>query len=317
MNIRIGVDLGGTKIEAAALDETGAECWSKRVPTPHDDYEGIVKAIAGLVGQLEDQLGTRGVVGIGTPGSVSPQSGLHRNSNTTVLNGRPFESDLSAALDRTVRTTNDANCLALSEAIDGAASGHSIVFGVIMGTGVGGGVVINREVVGGCNGIAGEWGHIELREIDERRRCAHPCYCGLHGCLEQFMSGPAVQEHYRQKSGTSLEAPAIVEAARNGEPMALAVLEQLYEDTARALATVINILDPDIFVIGGGLSNIPELFENVPGRLASFSFADSIATPVVPATHGDSSGVRGAAWLWTLQEAADSSSPGRPSGSAR
>lgn len=273
MDLRIGVDLGGTKIEALALDRDGRELVRKRVATPQGDYEATVRAVVSLVGSTEDDLKTKASVGVGMPGSVSHVTGLVKNANSTCLIGHDLKGDLEKALDREVRLDNDANCFALSEAMDGAGQEDEVVFGVILGTGVGAGIVIRGEVHVGPNAIAGEWGHNPLPLPREADLPLPDCYCGRKGCIEAYLSGPALA-----KDGNNLER---------------------YEDRlARALAGVINILDPDVIVLGGGISNIPSLYTNVPRLWQPHVFSDSVATRLAPPVHGDSSGVRGAAWLW-------------------
>lgn len=291
--MRIGVDLGGTKIEAAALDGAGEELARLRVPTPADDYRSTVAAIVRLVEETESRAGGSGTVGVGTPGAVSPATGLLRNSNSQVLNGRPLHRDLEEALGRPVRMENDANCFALSEAVDGAGRDARVVFGVILGTGVGGGVVVERRALGGPNRIAGEWGHNQLAGQGETR----PCYCGRSNCVETFLSGPAVAGEYRKMTGEERSAEEVMgRAAFDAD--ARRVLDLYVGRLARALATVINILDPEVIVLGGGLSNIGALYERVPQEWGKWVFSEQAANRLVPNHHGDSSGVRGAAWLW-------------------
>jgi len=303
--IRIGVDLGGTKIEAAALDAAGSELLRRRVPTPTAGYASVVAGIRDLVLAVEHALGQRGHVGIGTPGSASPDTGLHRNSNSTSLNGRPFAADIAAALGRAVRTANDADCFALSEASDGAGAGHRVVFGVILGTGVGGGIVIAQQLWSGRQGIAGEWGHNALPrrpgdgdDVDDR--LVPHCWCGRRGCIESYLSGPALAADHRRHGGGALDAAAIAALAEGGDPQAADTMERFYARLARALASVVNVLDPDVIVLGGGLSNIDELYRRVPGLMLPHAFSDRLTTPLLRARHGDSSGVRGAAALWPL-----------------
>ncbi len=303
MAMRIGIDLGGTKIEAIAIDPAGRELGRRRVPSPARDYDAIVEAIAGLVRGLEDELGARGTVGVGIPGVTSPATGLVKNANTTVLIGRPFDRDLAKRLDRPVRLANDANCFVMSEASDGAAAGARTVFGVILGTGVGGGLVIDHQIIVGANAIAGEWGHNPLPWPGDAERPGRRCYCGKDGCIETFLSGPGLAADFAAASGRSASAPEIVTAANDGDPDALAALERYEDRLARALATVINVVDPDAIVLGGGLSNVPRLYEQVPRRWGAYAFSDTVVTRLVPARHGDSSGVRGAAWLWPAEGA--------------
>jgi fructokinase len=296
--VRIGVDLGGTKIEALGLDDRGRELARRRVATPREDYDGTVGAIADLVRAIEKETGERGTVGVGMPGALSPATGLVKNANSTWLIGQPLDRDLSARLDRPVRFANDANCFALSEAVDGAASGARAVFGVIVGTGTGGGVVVNRQVLTGPNAIAGEWGHNPLPWPREGEWPGPPCYCGRTGCVEQFLSGPALARDYREATGQELGGPEIVTRAERGEAAAMACLDRYEDRMARALTVVLNILDPDVVVLGGGVSRIGRLYESVPRLWQEWAFSDRVDTPLRPPVHGDSSGVRGAAWLW-------------------
>jgi fructokinase len=296
--LRIGVDLGGTKIEVAALDAAGRPRWRRRVATPRDDFDATVGAIVGLVETLERELGQRGTVGIGTPGAVSPATGVMKNANSTWLNGRRLEEALVAALRRPVRLANDANCLALSEAVDGGAAGAHVVFGVILGTGVGGGVVVNGRVLTGANAIAGEWGHNSLPWPEDDERPGPPCYCGRLGCIETFLAGPALERQYEAATGVGVPAADIARRADDGDAAAEAVLARYEHRLARALASVINVLDPDVIVLAGGVSNIARLAARVPGLWGPFVFSDRVATRLVTARHGDSSGVRGAARLW-------------------
>jgi fructokinase len=296
--VRIGIDLGGTKIEAIAIDPAGRELGRRRVPSPARDYDAIVAAIAGLVDDLERELGGGATVGVGIPGVTSPATGLVKNANTTVLIGRPFDRDLGTRLGRTVRLANDANCFAMSEAADGAGAGATAVFGVILGTGVGGGLVIGGRIIAGANAIAGEWGHNPLPWPHDAERPGARCYCGKHGCIETFLSGPGLARDFAEVVGRSLTVPEIVAAAEAGQPAASAALERYEDRLARALATVINVVDPDAIVLGGGLSNLARLYESVPRRWAAYVFSDAVRTRLLPARHGDSSGVRGAAWLW-------------------
>ncbi len=291
--MRIGVDLGGTKIEAVAIDGSGAQLVRKRVPTPVGDYEGTMTAIARLVESIEQELGEVGSVGIGTPGAISPVTGLLRNSNSLSLNGRLLESDLRQALGRDIRIANDANCFALSEAVDGAGEEAVTVFGVIIGTGVGGGLVVNRTVLVGPNAIAGEWGHNELVGESERRGC----YCGRVDCVEQYLSGPALAREYFQRTDVDLTAPDLI-ALVDSDPVAEEILGRYITRLARALAQVINIVDPDVIVLGGGMSNVEALYRRVPEKWGQWVFSDEVTTPLLKNHHGDSGGVRGAAWLW-------------------
>jgi len=296
--VRIGVDVGGTKIETVAIDPTGAALWRQRLPTPQGDYEATIATIATLVAACETELGATGTVGLGHPGSTSPESGMHRNSNSTCLNGRPFVADVAAALGRPVRAANDANCFALSEALTGAGRGAGVVFGVILGTGVGGGVVIGGKAREGRNGVAGEWGHGPMPGTDRAEREARPCYCGLSGCREQFLSGPAIERDHRGRGGESLPLVEIARRAAAGDPACAATVDRLVEGLALSLAEVVNLLDPDCLVLGGGVSNVEALYGRVPPRLAELVFGRRCTTPVRRARHGDSSGVFGAAMLW-------------------
>jgi fructokinase len=298
--MRIGIDLGGTKIEAVALGENGAELFRRRVDTPRGSYDGTVSAIKALVDAAERSVGARGTVGVGIPGTISPASGLVKNANSTWLNGRPFDRDLAAALSRPVRLANDANCFALSEATDGAAAGAAVVFGVIIGTGTGGGVVVQRRVLVGPNAVAGEWGHNPLPWPSADEVPGEPCYCGLSGCIETFLSGSGLQRTDAEIRGIDRghAAAEIARLAGDGDLAASAALERYCDRMARALASIINVLDPDVIVLGGGLSNIDRLYEHVPRLWQKLVFSDAVATPLVKARHGDSSGVRGAAWLW-------------------
>lgn len=294
--MRIGIDLGGSKIEIIALDETGAACLRRRVATPVGDYEATLRAICTLVREAERELGARASVGIGTPGSLSPATGLMRNANSVCLNDRPLQHDLERLLGREIRMANDANCFALSEAEDGAATGANCVFGVILGTGVGGGLVVAGAALNGANGIAGEWGHNPLGE--EADSTAPLCYCGRRGCIEAYLSGPGLVADYRRHGGREREVPAIVADAAAGNVACDATLARYEARLARALATVINIVDPDVIVLGGGVSNIARLYDNVPALWRRHIFSDVVRTRLVRHRHGDSSGVRGAARLW-------------------
>ena len=296
--MRLGVDLGGTKIEIVALDDAGRERLRRRIDTPRGDYQGILDAIARLVGEAERELGEEGRVGIGTPGAISPTSGLLRNSNSVCLNGKPFHRDLEDRLGRPVRIANDANCFALSEAVDGAAAGRRVVFGVIVGTGTGAGIVVDGQVLTGPNAIAGEWGHNPLPWPREDERPGPDCYCGRQGCIETFLSGPGMAADHARRGGEALEPPAIVAAAGAGDALARAVLDDYIDRMARALAHVINLLDPDTIVLGGGMGRIQALYQEVPRRWGRYVFSDCVHTELLPPRHGDSSGVRGAAWLW-------------------
>jgi fructokinase len=304
--MRIGIDLGGTKIEAIALadpaDGHAAILLRHRVPTPSGDYEAILNVVAGLVELTERETGRRGTVGIATPGAISPTTGLLKNSNSTVLNGKPLDRDLEARLRRPIRMENDANCLALSEAVDGAAANARVVFGVILGTGVGGGLVVDRQLHVGRNRIAGEWGHNPLPWPRADELPGPECYCGKRGCIETFLSGPGLARDYRARSGRQLTAMAVAEAAEAGDAVAMECLDLYRERLARSLASIINVLDPDAIVLGGGLSNVTSLYPALPALLQRYTFSADAGTPVVRAMYGDSSGVRGAAWLWPASE---------------
>ncbi len=296
--MRIGIDLGGTKIEALALDEHGFGVARRRLPTPRDDYAGTLDALARVVAELEEEAGTTGTLGIGMPGAISPATGLVKNANSTWLNGRSFRQDLEARLGRPVRLLNDANCLALSEATDGAAAGAAVVFGVILGTGVGGGIVVGGRPVLGANAIAGEWGHNPLPWPGDDERPGPPCYCGRSGCIETFLSGPGLAADHQRATGLALRAEDVVARALEGEPVAGASLARYEDRLARSLAGVINLLDPDVIVLGGGLSRVERLYTSVPEIWGRYVFSDRVETRLVPPRHGDASGVRGAARLW-------------------
>ena len=295
--VRIGIDLGGTKVEGIALDHTGAEMVRLRVPTPRGRYDDTLRAICDLVEHIETRIGRYATVGIGTPGAISPASGFVKNANSTWLNGRPLLSDLEEALGRPVRIENDANCLAVSEATDGAGAGACAVFAVILGTGVGAGIAIDGRAMTGANAIGGEWGHNPMPWPTPEEWPGRDCYCGRTGCIETLLSGPGLERSYQEATAQTLSGPDIVAAAAV-DPEAGAVLRTWQDRLARALAHVLNILDPDVIVLGGGLSNIPGLDETVPALWGRYVFSDSVVTPVRRAKHGDSSGVRGAAWLW-------------------
>jgi fructokinase len=304
--MRIGIDLGGTKIEIIALDDAGAEVYRARVSTPRGSYEGTIEALVDLVLAAERVTGSCGTVGIGMPGAISPASGLVKNANSTWLNGRTLQVDVAAALQRPVRLANDANCFALSEATDGAGAGAETVFGVIVGTGTGGGVVVRGHVCTGPNAIAGEWGHNPLPWPDDGERPGPRCYCGKHGCIETFLSGPGMANDHERATGTRLEAPEIAARAAAGDAGCDATLARYERRMARALATIINVLDPEIVVLGGGMSKIARLYDRIPALLPEYVFSDHVSTRLVPPVHGDASGVRGAAWLGAASE------PGAP-----
>jgi fructokinase len=300
--MRIGIDLGGTKTEAIALDRSGGVLERLRVPTPSGGYEAIVRCVADLVAELERRTGQAGKVGVGTPGAISPASGLIKNSNTVALNGRPLHGDLERALGRSVRIANDADCFALSEAVDGAGAGAHCVFGVILGTGTGAGIVVGGRLLQGPNAIAGEWGHNPMPWPSPDETSGRACYCGRSGCIETFLSGPGLAEDYRGTIGEVLSAKEVAERAAAGQQAAEVVLARYQERLAKALASVINLLDPDVIVLGGGLANIAALYTSVPWLWGRYVFSDQVDTRLLPAVHGDASGVRGAAWLWQEQE---------------
>jgi fructokinase len=297
--MRIGVDLGGTKIEGIAISADGATRVRRRIPAPRGDYGRTLTAVVDLVHQIEREIGVRGSVGIGIPGAVSPATQLIKNANSTWLIGRPLAEDIARLLDRPVRLANDANCFALSETTDGAGADADVVFGVILGTGTGAGIVVHGKVLTGANAIAGEWGHNPLPAPNEEERPGPACYCGRLGCIETFLSGPGLARDY---SGGVINAEEIVVRAASGEALALAALARYEERLARALAGVINIIDPDVIVLGGGLSNIERLYASVPQLWEPHVFSDRVTTRLVRAMHGDSSGVRGAAWLWDIDD---------------
>jgi fructokinase len=297
---RIGIDFGGTKIEAAALDASGEILARLRLPNP-GGYRAAVETVTELVAAVEAKAGPSASIGVGIPGSVSPRTGRIRNANSVWLNGEDFGGDLQAALGRPVRLANDANCMALSEAVDGAAAGAKVVFGAILGTGCGGGVVIDGRLVEGANGIAGEWGHAPLPWPTDRYK-APPCWCGRTGCLETYISGKAFEADYMRSTGRKRTAPLILEDARRGERWAKECLDRYVDRLGRALAMIADIIDPDVIVLAGGMSNTPELYEQVPDAVKLYVFSDIWTSRIVQAQHGDSSGVRGAAWLWPLDE---------------
>ena len=295
--MRLGVDLGGTKIAAAVLNDDGRVVWERRAATPRHDYDGTLAAIAGLVAAAEAELAVTCSVGLGIPGAISPATGLIKNANSTWLNGRALQADLERALSRPVRLANDANCLAVSESVDGAAAGAEVVFGVILGTGTGGGIVVKGTLVTGANAIGGEWGHNPLPWPDDDERPGPACYCGRHGCIETFLSGPGLAADYARRGGEPTTSEVVVRRAAEGEPRAVEVFSVWQHRLARSLATVINLLDPDVIVAGGGLSRIDTIYEAVPALWGRWVFSDRVDTRFVPARHGDASGVRGAAWL--------------------
>lgn len=297
--MRIGVDLGGTKTEALALDGAGRELRRVRVPTPQQDYPATVATIAQLVHDLERDTGAQGTVGVGIPGTIVASTGLVKNANSTWLNGQPLQGDLSAALNREVRCANDANCFAISEATDGAAVGAEVVFGVILGTGCGGGLVVGGSLLTGPNGLAGEWGHTPLPWMTSDEFPGPQCYCGRRGCLETWISGTGFERDFERATGRSLRGNEIVAAANSGDAEAEAALVRLEDRIARGLSSVVNIVDPDVIVLGGGLSRIDRLYTGeISSRLRDYGFGGGVTTPIRRNLHGDSSGVRGAAWLW-------------------
>jgi fructokinase len=296
--VRIGIDLGGTKIEGIALDEGGTELHRLRVSTPRGDYDGSIAAIKTIVDELELKSGQRGTVGVGIPGTIVDSTGLVKNANSTWLNGRPLNADIATALSRPIRCANDANCFAVSEATDGAAAGIAVVFGVIAGTGCGGGLVLNGTVHAGRNGLGGEWGHTPLPWPTIEEYPGPSCYCGHSGCLESWISGTGLERDFACATGRVLRGKEIVEESEAGNEQATEALERLADRMARSLAVIVDIADPDAIVIGGGLSNIDWLYPRVQESLARNTFGGGTDTPVLKARHGDSSGVRGAAWLW-------------------
>jgi fructokinase len=303
--ISIGVDLGGTKIEALAIDGEGNELCRKRMATPRESYGAILTALVELIAAVESECGGQGTIGLGIPGIASPATGLIKNANTTLLIGHPLDRDLQARLGRPVRLANDANCFALSEATDGAASPAALgiarptVFGVILGTGTGGGVVVGGEPLVGPDAIAGEWGHNSLPWPSGAEHPGPECWCGLRGCIETFLSGPGLAREHRERTGIDLDASRVAEYAAAGDAQAVRSLDVYMSRLARALASIINVLNPDAIVLGGGVSNITRLYEEVPRQWSKYVFSDVVTTRLVRAKHGDSSGVRGAAWLWS------------------
>ena len=298
MTFRIGVDLGGTKIEIAALDSSGEVVARKRVETPVGDYEGTLDAIVDLVAGVERELERKCTVGIATPGARSLVTGLMKNANSTILNGKPLKEDVEARLGREIRMANDANCFALSEAVDGAARDGHVVFGVILGTGVGGGVVVGKRAIEGANAIAGEWGHNPLPLPTSADEPLPACYCGRRGCIETYLSGPGLANDHERATGKRLDAVQIAQRAASGDAECTATIARHEARLARSLGLVINLLDPDVIVLGGGLSHIGRLYEHVPGLWGPYVMSDEIRTRLVAPRHGDASGVRGAAWLW-------------------
>jgi fructokinase len=295
--VRVGIDLGGTKIEVIAIDGEGVERFRHRIPAPRGNYKATIDAIVSLVAAAEDVVG-HATVGIGMPGTISPATGLVKNANSTWLNGRPLREDLVERLRRPVRLANDANCFALSEAVDGAGAGKHVVFGVIIGTGTGGGIVAGGKALIGANAIAGEWGHNPLPWPDPSETPGPRCYCGRSGCIETFLSGPGMADDHRRATGRQLGPEEIIRNAASGDVEAGATLARYEHRVARALASIVNVIDPDVIVLGGGMSNVPSLYERVPQIWTAYVFSDRVVTPLLRAAHGASSGVRGAAWLW-------------------
>jgi fructokinase len=299
--MRIGIDLGGTKIEFVALDVDGSELHRHRIPTPRFDYEGTLCAIVDGVQSIEKKLSRTASVGVGIPGTISSLTHAVKNANSTWMNGKPFDRDLGVLLHREVRCANDANCLAVSEATDGAGAGKRVVFAVILGTGCGGGVAVDGRVHNGHNGVAGEWGHTTLPWMRTDEYPGPECYCGLRGCIETFISGTGLEADYERTTAEKRKGKEIIARSEAGEAAALACLARYEDRLTRSLAQIVNILDPDVIVLGGGVSQVPRLYRNVPHRLKEYVFGREAQTPVVVAKYGDASGVRGAAWLWPLQ----------------
>lgn len=300
--MRIGVDVGGTKIEAAALDSTGELTLRRRIPTPSHDYKAAIEAIVDLIGSIETDIGRQCSVGFGIPGTISPATNVVKNAYNSPFNGHPLDRDLEQRLNRPIRMTNDANCFALSEATDGAAAGAATVFGVILGTGCGGGIVIDGKVLVGSNAIGGEWGHNPLPWPHPEEQPGFPCTCGLTGCIETFLSGTGFAAHHRAETGDAIEPREIAQRAANGDQICADSLARYENRLARALASVINLIDPDVIVLGGGVSNIESIYTTVPSLWSQWVFSDRVETKLVPPTFGDSSGVRGAAWLWPIDD---------------
>lgn len=296
--MKIGIDLGGTKVEVIALSDNNEELFRKRVPTPRGDYQGTIDAICGLVKDAEAATGQIGTVGVGIPGTLSPVTGLVKNANSTWMNGKPFDKDLGETMGREVRVANDANCLAVSEAVDGAGAGARVVFAVIIGTGCGGGLAISGQVHNGGNGVSGEWGHNPLPWPTKDEFDQNECYCGKKGCLETWISGTGFCQSYERSSGKLLKGHEIVALAEEGDALARRALTRYENRLARALSTLVNSIDPDVIVLGGGMSNVDRLYKNVPELMPQWVFGREFNTPVRKAMHGDSSGVRGAAFLW-------------------
>lgn len=296
--MRLGIDLGGTKTEIIALAPNGTEIFRRRADTPRGNYQDILRNIKALKEEAEQETGQQGSVGIGIPGTLSPKTELVKNANTTELIGHPLRMDLEEMLGCAVRVANDANCFALSEATDGAGAGQSVVFGIILGTGVGGGIVVNGTILTGPNAVAGEWGHNPLPWANQNEKPGPDCYCGKKGCIETFISGPGVSRSHDAIGANGPAAKQIALLAEEGDAAAVRTLASFERRLAKSLASIINVLDPDVIVCGGGLSNLDQIYENVPALLQEYCFSDNIETPFVKARYGDSSGVRGAAWLW-------------------
>jgi predicted NBD/HSP70 family sugar kinase len=300
--IRLGIDLGGTKIEIIAVDTAGRELLRRRIATPRNDYAGTLRAIAALVEAAENELGERGRVGVGTPGAESMFGGRIKNANSTCLNGKPLRLDLQSLLQREIRIENDANCLALSEAVDGAGANAQVVFAAILGTGVGGGLAVHGRVLAGANRIAGEWGHNPLPYPEEEEDAPPRCYCGRQGCVETWLSGPGLAADHARRTGQTLPPQEIAARAERGDAACEATLGRYERRLAKALAAVINVVDPDVVVLGGGLSKIERLYREVPALWSACIFSDAVRTRLLQSRHGDSSGVRGAAWLWPAED---------------
>ncbi|AHE64993.1 TPA: fructokinase [Pasteurella multocida] len=303
--MRIGIDLGGTKIEVIALSNEGKELFRKRVPTPRGSYEATLAAIKGLVDDAEQATGQTGTVGIGIPGTISPFSHKVKNANSVWLNGQPLDKDLCRLLGREVRIANDANCMTVSEATDGAGAGSAVVLALILGTGCGSGIVIHGKPHHGGNGIGGEWGHNPLPWMDDEEKAVAqqtPCYCGKHGCIEQFVSGTGLCDDYERRSGKRLKGDEILALAEQGDTLAEQSFQAYERRLAKALSSYVNMLDPDVIVFAGGVCNVDRLYTNVPKLMPQYIFGHEFHTPIRKALHGDSSGVRGAAWLWPLEK---------------
>lgn len=296
--IRIGIDLGGTKIEAIALDAQGKELFRKRISTPQDDYTATLTSIESLVKEIQTSLNKTASIGIGIPGAISPATGLVKNANSTCLNGEPLLQDLTQLLQQPVRITNDANCFVMSEATDGAAKDTAVVFGVIIGTGTGGGIIVDGKILTGVNAIGGEWGHNPLPWPRDEELPGPECYCGKQGCIETFLSGPGFTRDHLSHGGQGETPAEILAQSENNDALAMASLERYENRMARALASIINVIDPEVIVLGGGMSNIKRLYDSVPRLWGKYVFSDHVDTKLVPPMYGDSSGVRGAAWLW-------------------